>query len=234
MSGHDVSAARSAVISALGISSATWPDDLWSESVSRCDAVLRSFYGVHEFTDDPACVFRVGTSKARASCLLSDGTVIGCGETVGTIHFWNEHLPRRPARGRGLGWACAMRDRVAHSLAALALYVETDPAWRDIPAFHAEAGLSTRLGSAQVQRVVQRYGFERTKSERSLFRRVHDIGDDFLLWGLARAFNPGALSRLRFFRDHQDLWISRSSLLHHYLPPRPPIGANGTPAFGGR
>jgi hypothetical protein len=233
MSGSNASAVRLAVANALGISSAAWPDEWWSESVSRCDAVLRSFYRVREFTDDPTCVFRVGLGKARASCMLSDGTVVSYGETIGTIHFWNEHLPRRPAQARGLGWACAMRDRVAHSLAALALYVETDPAWRDIPAFHAEAGLSTRLGAAQVQRVVERYGFEKTTAERSLFRRVHDIGDDFLLWGLARAFNPGALSRLHFFRDHQDLWISRAALLHHYLPQHPPLKNNGTPVYGG-
>jgi hypothetical protein len=227
------SAVRLALTSALGISSATWPDEVWAESVSRCDALLRSFYGVREFTDDPACVFRVGMGRARTNCMLSDGTVVNSGETVGTLHFWNEHLPRHPGRGRGLGWACAMRDRVAHSLAALALYVETDPAWRDIPAFHAEAGLSTRLRSAQVQRVVQRYGFEKTTSERSLFRRVHDFGDDFLLWGLARAFNPAALSRSRFFRDHQDLWISRAALLHHYLPSHPTLAVSGRPSHGG-
>lgn len=231
MSGS-ASAVRLAVANALGISSATWPDELWSESISRCDAILRSFYRVREFTDDPTCVFRLGLSKARADYLLSDGTFITYGEAIGTIHFWNEHLPRRPAQARGLGWACAMRDRVAHSLASLALYIESDPAWRDIPAFHAEAGLSTRLGGAQIQRVVQRYGFEKTVSERSLFRRVHDIGDDFLLWGLARAFNPGALSRLRFFRDHQDLWMSRSALLQHYLPPRPLLATNGLPSCG--
>jgi hypothetical protein len=232
MSGS-ASTVRLAVANALGISSATWPDGWWLESVSRCDTILRSFYRVREFTDDPACVFRVGLGKARADCLLSDGTFISDGETIGTIHFWNEHLPRRAAQARGLGWACTMRDRVAHSLAALALYIESDPAWRDIPAFHAEAGLSTRLGAAQVQRVVQRYGFEKAVSERSLFRRVHDIGDDFLLWGFARAFNPGAVSRLRFFRDHQDLWMSRSALLHHYLPPRPLLAKNGSPSYGG-
>ena len=201
-------------------SSAAWPDELWVESVGWCDSVLRSFYRVREFTDDPDCVFRVGLGKARRTLLLSDGTIIRDGEIVGTVHFWNEHLPRFTSHRHGLAWACRMRHRVVHSLAALAMFVETAPAWCDIPAFHAESGLSTRLGSQQIERVVQRYGFETAVSERSLLRRVHDLGDDFLLWGLARAFNPGALSRSRFFRDHHDLWISRSSLLRHYLPQR--------------
>ena len=50
---------------------------------------------------------------------------------------------------------------------------------------------------------------------------------------------PAPLTRARcrgcaFFAITRICGISRSSLLHHYLPPRPPIGANGTPAFGGR
>ena len=205
----------------LGVLPATWPDEMWAGSVGRCDAVLRGFYGVREFTDDPACVFRIGVGKARATLRLSDGTLVRSGEAVGTLHFWNEHLPRRGSYGRGLGWACAMRSRVVRSLAVLAAFVETDPAWREIAAFHAEAGLSVRPGSRQVERVVRRYGFERTAAEPSLLRRVHDLGDDFLLWGLARAFNPGALRRLRFLREHQDLWISRTALQRHYLARRP-------------
>jgi YkoP domain len=231
MSSNNASAVKTAARQALGASSANWPDELWAESVGRCDAVLRSFYGVREFTNDPTCVFRVGSAKVRATLSLSDGTVIRSGETVGTLHFWNEHLPRQNSCGPGLGWACVMRSRVLHSLAALAEYVETDHGWREIPAFQAEAGLSTRLGSFQVERVVQRYGFERAASSRSLLRRVHDLGDDFLLWGFARAFNPGALTRSRFFRDHHELWISRTSLLRHHLPWQQ--NANGAASRGG-
>jgi hypothetical protein len=210
-----------AVGGGLAVSPATWPDELWAGSVGRCDAMLRSYYGVREFTDDPACVFRIGVGKARATLRLSDGTLVRSGEAVGTLHFWNEHLPRRGRYGRGLGWACAMRGRVVRSLAELAAFVETDPAWREIAAFHAEAGLSARMGSGQVERVVRRYGFERTAPEPSLLRRVHNFGDDFLLWGLARAFNPRALPRLRFWREHQDLWISRTALRRQYLARRP-------------
>lgn len=220
-----------AVGGGLGVAPETWPDELWAGSVGRCDAMLRSYYGVREFTDDPACVFRIGVGKARATLRLSDGTLVRSGEAIGTLHFWNEHLPRRGRYGRGLGWACAMRGRVVRSLAGLAAFVETDPAWREIAAFYAESGLSARLGSRQVERVVRRYGFEPTAAEPSLLRRVHNFGDDFLLWGLARAFNPGALARLRFWREHRDLWISRTALQRHYLARRPtvaaPLGSDG-------
>lgn len=223
------SVADLAVGGALATSPATWPDELWAGSVGRCDAALRSFYGVREFTDDPTCVLRIGFGTARARLLLSDGTQIRSGETVGTLHLWNEHLPRRGPHGRGLGWAGAMRSRVVRSLAALAVFVETDPAWCGIAAFHAEAGLSARPGSRQAERVVRRYGFERLAAEPSLLRRVHDLGDDFLLWGLARAFNPAALPQLRFWREHQNLWISRTALQRHYLSRREPAAEPAGP-----
>ena len=196
-------------------SEATWPDELWVGSVSWCDAILRACYGVHEFTDDPACLFRIGLSKTRASLSLSDGTRIDTGETVGTLHFWNEHLPRYSGDGPNFGWARAMRDQVVNSMCALADYVERERAWRQVQAFRAEAALTSRR-SSRLHRVIRRYGFEEIASDRSLLRRAHDLGDDFLLWGLTRAFNPAALPRLPFLRDHRELWISRASLLRHY------------------
>ncbi len=105
-------------VTALRSASAAWPDELWAGSVGWADAILRSYYGVYEFTDDPACVLRVGLDQARAPVSLSDGTNVELGELVGTLHFWNEHLPRYSARGPDLGWACAVRDRVTYSLRA--------------------------------------------------------------------------------------------------------------------
>ena len=37
---------------ALGSASTTSPDDLWAGSVGWVDALLRSYYGIYEFTDD--------------------------------------------------------------------------------------------------------------------------------------------------------------------------------------
>lgn len=196
---------------------ATWPDELWAELVSWCDTILRSCYGIYEFTDDPACVFRVGLSRTRSALSLSDGTRIEAGDVVGVLHFWNEHLPRYTRRGPGLAWARAMHNHVVGSLRALAAYVEADSAWREVRALRAEAALYSRH-RPRPHRVAQRYGFEQIATERSLLRQAHDLGDDCLLWGLARAFNPAALARLPFRRDHRELWMSRTSLLRNYLP----------------
>jgi hypothetical protein len=204
------------VVTALGSTSINWPDELWAGSVSLFDSIIRTCYGVYEFTDDPACVLRVGLSQARAPVLLSDGTRVETGDSVGTLHWWNEHLPRYSLDGPDFRWACAMRKQVLHSLRSLAAYVESETAWREIRALRGEAALSTRLGITQVQRVARRYGFERVPTDFSILRRLHAFGESFTLWSLARAFNPAALTRQPFLRDHHELWISRAALLGRY------------------
>jgi hypothetical protein len=213
----EAAASAVGVVTALRSVAADWPDELWTTSVSLFDAVIRTWYGVYEFTDDPSCVLRVGLSPARATISLSDGTRIQMGELVGTLHFWNEHLPRYPVHGPDLRWACIVRNQVLHSLRALAVYVESEPAWRHV---RGEAALPTRLGIPQVRRVAERFGFERVSTDFPLRRRLHAFGESFTLWALTRAFNPAAIQRQPFLRDHHELWISRPSLLDRYARPR--------------
>jgi hypothetical protein len=214
-------AAAAGLGTALGSASAGWPDGIWASSVGLVDALIRTYYGIYEFTDDPKCILRVALGQARTAVTLSDGTRVENGELIGTLHFWNEHLPRYAPDGPNLHWACAIRDQMRRSLCSLAEYVERERAWREIRALRGEAALSTRLGILQVQRVGDRYGFERvTSTNHSFLQRLHSIGEAITLWSLTRAFNPAALSRQPFIRDHHELWISRSSLLEHYGPLR--------------
>ncbi len=207
-------------VTALSSTSA-WPDDLWAGSIGWVDGILRSYYGIYEFTEDPDCVLRVALGEARMPASLSDGTRIEIGQLVGTLHFWNEHLPRYSEKGPDLGWACLVRDRVIYSLRAFSEYIERDPAWREVGAVRAETVLPARLGAAQIARVFQRYGFERTPSEPSLLARLHGLGECFIMWGLTRAFNPAAIPRGRFLRDRCELWISRTALLARYAERSP-------------
>jgi hypothetical protein len=213
------------VVTAIGSASATWPDELWVGSVSWVDAILRSYYGIYEFTQDPQCILRIGLDEARSEVALSDGTRVKSGEIVGTLHFWNEHLPRYSESGPDLRWACTVRDRVIHSLRAFCEHVEREPAWRPVQAIRAETALPARLGSAQIQRVFRRYGFEATPADTSLRARLHGFGECFVMWGLTRAFNPAALPRQPFLRDRCELWISRAALFARY---------GGAAAKGGR
>ncbi len=203
-------------VTALGSASAAWPDELWAGSVAWADAIIRSYYGIYEFTDDPNCVLRAGLDQARAPVSLSDDTHVQIGELVGTLHFWNEHLPRYSERGPDLRWACAVRDRVIYSLRAFSEYVEGEPGWAEVRAIRTDTAIPARLGAPQIMRVFQRYGFERVPTDSSLMDRLHGLGECFVLWGLTRAFNPAALPRQPFLRDRHQLWISRATLLRRY------------------
>ena len=197
---------------------AGWKDEFWLSLVGSLDALLRSLYGIREFTDDPRCVLRVGLSPARVPLAMADGTRIRPGEPIGELHLWNEHIPRYSEQGPDLGWAADMRRRVLHSLRLLTQHVERNPAWQHIPAFCADATLYSRLGDIQIRRLALRYGFELVEPPPSRFRQLHALGDSVSAWSLTRAFNPAALARQRFLRDHHELWISRTTLLQLYAP----------------
>jgi hypothetical protein len=213
----ETAASAVGVVTALGRASGSWQDELWAGSVGLVDGLIRSCYGIYEFTDDPGCVLRIGMSQARAAVTLSDGTKVEAGEPVGTLHFWNEHLPHYPPEGPNLLWACGMRDQMRRSLRSLAEYVEHEPSWREIRALRGEYALSSRLGTQQVRRVGERYGFERVRpTDPSLLDRLHAVGEGLILWSLTRAFHPAALPRQPFMRDHHELWISRGALIRRY------------------
>jgi hypothetical protein len=191
---------------------ADWRDEAWRTLIGSIDAWLRSYYSIEDFTDDPSCVLRIGFMRAVRAVRLSDGTEIREGELVGALHLWNEHVPRYAGHGPDLAWAKEMRRRMLRSLSLLAHYIERDPAWQTVPAFCGDSMLSSRIGGVQMRRLAPRYGFEIVEPPPSLSRTVHTLADSFIVWGLTRAFNPAALPRQRFLRDHHKLWISRAIL----------------------
>ena len=195
---------------------ADWRDQAWRTFIGSIDARLRSYYSIEEFTDDPSCVLRIGFMRAVRAVQLSDGTEIRDGESVGALHIWNEHVPRYAGNGPDFAWAKEMRRRMLSSLSLLAAYIEDNPAWRAVPAFCGDSMLSSRIGGAQLRRLAPRYGFEIVEPPPSLSRTLHTLADSFIVWGLTRAFNPAALPRQRFLRDHHKLWISRATLCRLY------------------
>ena len=193
-----------------------WANEIWASFVSTIDGALRSYYNIIEFSDDPNCVLRVGRMEVERTVSLAGGIIIAAGETIGTIHLWNEHLPAFSPAGPDVRWAVDMRQRVTRSLVLLARFVDRDDDWRELRAFRGEAAFSSRTGDKQLQRVAKHYGFERKVAPSSMLRQLHDFGECFSAWGLTRVYNPAALARQRFFRRYQELWLSRAVLTARY------------------
>jgi hypothetical protein len=97
-----------------------WRDDFWEALIGAVDRRLRLYYGIREFSTDERCILRVAMIRAPAPTVLSDGTLIQSGVTIGALHLWNEHLPRYGNGGPDLGWACMARRRFLHSMRLLA------------------------------------------------------------------------------------------------------------------
>jgi hypothetical protein len=193
-----------------------WRDEFWEGLIGAVDTRLRIYHGIKEFTQDERCILRIARIRAPAPTVLSDGTVIEPGATIGALHLWNEHLPRYGNGGPDVGWACTARRRFLHSMRLLAAHAQCDPELRQVSAFRAEAMLASRIGLMQLDRLAERLGFETVAVPRSAFGTLHSFGASLNVWCLTRAFNPGALPRQRWLRERHELWISRAELIARY------------------
>jgi hypothetical protein len=191
-------------------------DRLWGMLVRAGDVLLRRWYGVREFTDDPSCLLRLALAPAPHAVTLSDGTRIEAGEIVGILHMWNEQVPRFRLGGPDLRWAIDVRRRLQRSFQALAGHLAQDPAWTRVRGIHACAVFGSRRRRLQVRRAAERFGFELIE-DGAPAKSLHQFGEDFLIWAFTRAFNPAALRHSPFRRDRTELWISRETLLRRYL-----------------
>ncbi len=191
-------------------------DRLWALLVRGADALLRRWYGVREFTDDPSCLLRLALAPASHGVTLSDGTRIEAGETVAVLHIWNEQVPRFRLGGPDLRWAIDVRRRLRRSFRALAGHLEHDPAWKQVRGIHACVVFGSRRRRGQIRRVAEGFGFELIEAGAPA-KGLHEFGEDFLIWAFTRAFNPGALRRSPFRRDRTELWTSREKFLRRYL-----------------
>jgi hypothetical protein len=187
--------------------------------VKGVDYLLRQRQGICDFTDDPDCVFRTSVTKSAEALRLSDGTVVGEGDPVIELHFWNEHLPPMPPHGPSPGWARKFARQTAKSLFLLESYLDQHSAFDDVAAVSGLVPFGSRLGEAQVIRTCKRFGFELVEPEPD--GRMHMVFDSMLLWGLGWAFNRPALRGKGLLRHRYSLWISRATLHARYRDPWP-------------
>lgn len=194
--------------------------------VRPIDALLRRCYAIREFSEEPLCILRLSRERAGRRLLLSDGTVIAPGDPVGELHFWSEHMAAFARCGPDLAWAVETYRRLKLSFALLAAALDNDSKLRDLRAVFARWAFAGAFDASHQRRLIQEFGLDIFPPDNRIAHRLHDLMQDFLLWGMLRAFNPEGLRSHGFFRSRQELWVSRPGLLVRFAPSLRPRLAN--------
>lgn len=194
------------------------PGGLLARAVRRLDAYLRVRQGIFEYSDDEKCLLRVSVEPAQAGFDLRDGTHICVGDPVCVIHLWNEHMTVIPPTGPDLTWAITFRRAMGRSFAQLAVAAQKDPRLLGAKAFGADAVFVSRKGDEPVAKVLAHFGFEWVTPDRkpTVWKKLHQFGENFLLLALLWAFNPSGMKGKSFFRPREPIWMSREMLVRKH------------------
>lgn len=187
--------------------------------VFSLDRWLRRWHGVYEFSAHRECLFRAERCLAEAALSLSDGVRVRRGDPLLRVHLWNEHMPPMGQKGPTVAWARRASRAIETSLRELARHVAQCSELDAVVAICADMRLATAQQSAQLARIVSRYGFEAAKDSRAGrpgFLRL--IGENILMVLLVLATNPIAFRAEILRRGHARVIISRAKLLRLYRP----------------
>ena len=170
-------------------------------------------------------------SKSRAQsgrCSCATGRSVRPGDRVARLHFWNEHVPVVPPGGATIAWAGRMRNAIAAALHELADYLAARSDLADVVAICADVPSGTRAQSAQLARIMARYGFEAVaEPERlTLGERLHRFGENILISLIVLAQNAAALRADTLRRARLPIYLSRPGLERRFgtAAPAPETG----------
>jgi hypothetical protein len=179
------------------------------------DRLLRRQQKVFEYWDDPDCMFRASTSKARHAIHLPDGE-IPVGTEVLQLHFWNEHMPRIPADGPDLALAIRGQRMLLNSLRAFARWIQDNP---DVACGQGVGGatvLFTAGDSSSGERLFQRLGFSVFPYQNPL-GRFGEFWENLYTWALMWAFNAVSLENRNLLElQRTEVWMSTEEFLARY------------------
>jgi hypothetical protein len=180
------------------------------------DGYLRRQQAIYEFSDNPACIFRLQELRLQQPVALSEGRVLRPGERVLDLHLWNEHIPHFEAHS--LRWARRMSECLHRSLRELARYLRERPDLSDVVAIRANMSFGTAEQTAQLVRLASRYGFETVAGPeiRTAGQRLHHFGENILITLFVLARNRAAMRRDSLWRTRTLAFLSRAALDQRY------------------
>ena len=180
------------------------------------DRFLRRVYGVFEFTHDPDCIFRLQLANARHDIHLSDGTVVGKGDPVLGLHFWNEQMPPMGPDGPDVAWGAHVARVTIRSMRAMATWVKDHPELSDRRVIGGATVLidpEAKGGSAQLMR---RLGFD-ILPFRNALGRFGEFWENLYTWSLMWTYNEASAHHRRLPRIRRtEVWMGVDTLLRNF------------------
>ncbi len=185
-----------------------------AEAIAVLDAGLRRRQAVFEYTQNPACIFRLDIGPVAQPLVLRDGTRVHAGQRMARLHFWNEQVPAVPRTGATIAWGRRMQRAIATSLRELASFLAARPEFSDVTVICADAPSGTETQTEQLARIMARYGFEAIVQPRrmSIGERLHRVGENILISLIILAHNPGAFRSDTLKRVRLPIYLSRRIL----------------------
>jgi hypothetical protein len=203
----------------------------FGSSVFWLDDWLRYWQDVYEYTDHPACIFRIQRGAAEVDVELAGSVRVRRGDPILNLHLWNEHLPAMDAGRLDLTWARLIGREIATSLERLADHMAQDPSYDAIVALRAEMRFGASEQNMRIVRLSTRYGFESVSTpDAEKIGAVRELGENALVLLLVLAANPGAARFSVLKNDCALIYMSRATLDRRYLR----RGAPTEPALRGQ
>ncbi|MDA8165254.1 MAG: hypothetical protein M0017_09540 [Desulfobacteraceae bacterium] len=192
--------------------------------VRRLDRFLIPRQGIREFSAREECLLRLSMGRCKRPVRLADGTAVGGGESVGELHWWNEHMPAMNGGRPDLRWARDFQRRLRVTMQELAAHVGGNPAWGEVKGFRGDNSFGGRQGQIGIPELFRRWGFELLPADppAGLAARFVSFWEAAYILLLFWTYSPNALGR-RSIREIKagEIWISRAVLLAKYGPSPP-------------
>ena len=169
---------------------------------------------VIEYSQDPACLFRLEIDHLRRPLALRDGTRVAPAQRMARLHFWNRHVPPVPRNGASIAWARRMQKAIALSLRELTRYLQSRPDLDDVAVICGDVPNATQAQSDQLARIMAYYGFETIAEHAAspIGQCLHRFGENILISLIVLAQNAAALRLDTLSRVRVPIYLSRERL----------------------
>ncbi|MEJ2031715.1 MAG: hypothetical protein P8Y63_01450 [Deltaproteobacteria bacterium] len=189
--------------------------------IRRLDHYLLRRQEIREFSSKEECLLRLSVGKCPRPVQLADGTSIACGEPVGDLHWWNEHIPVMKDGRPDLRWARDFQRCLRITLEELAAHIQ-ESGWQEVKGFRGDNSFGGRQGQIGIPELFRRWGFELVATERptGFMARFVSFWEGVYLLLMIWAYSSTALGK-RNIREMKsgEIWISRAVLLEKYGQP---------------